>query len=317
MTPNKGCDAGMTCAAALAVCALTSSRPAARPLRAGDLLGRQMHLQRAGGIVEVAGFGRADDGRRHPLGPLPGQGDLGHLAALALGQLVDAGDDLHILRLGAVVLAHGHPVGSGAQAVARPGGTGQVTGGQRAVRHQRNAHLTADGDQFPLVLAVEQVIVVLHDREGGPAVVPGGELHIVELVAVHGRRAQRPHLAGFHQVVQGLHRLLDGGVVVEAVDDVEVEVVGAEAAQGAVDLPHNGRPGQPPGVEVDLGGDDHLVPGYVLFQGAAEVFLAGARRVAVGGVEEVDAEVEGVTDDLFALGLVRGALLSVCFLLLL
>src|SRR5699024_6936981 len=155
------------------------------------------------------------------------------------------------------VLAHGDAVGFGPQGVGLPGGAGQVVGGQGAVGHQRDAHLAADGDQLPLVLPVKEVVVVFHGREGGPAVVAGGELHVVELVAVHGRGAQGPHLARPDQVVEGLHGLLDGGVVVKAVDDVQVQVIGAQPPESAVDLPQDGLAGKAAGVEVDLGGDHH------------------------------------------------------------
>src|SRR5699024_5230802 len=100
--------------------------------------------------------------------------------------------------------------------------------------------------------------------------------------------------------------LLDGGVVVKAVDDVQVQVIGAQPPEGAVDLPQDGLAGKAAGVEVDLGGDHHLVPGDAAFEGAAQIFFAGARRVAVGGVEKVDAQLQRVADDLFALGFVQG-----------
>ena len=60
---------------------------------------------------------------------------------------------------------------------------------QRAVGHQGNAHLPADGDQFPLILAVQQVVVVLHGGERSPTVVPGRQLHIVELILYIGENS--------------------------------------------------------------------------------------------------------------------------------
>ena len=57
--------------------------------------------------------------------------------------------------------------------------------------------------------------------------------------------------------------------------------------------------GQAPGIEVDLGGDDHLVTGDVPLQRPAQVLLTGAGRIAIGGVEEVDSQGEGVADDGF------------------
>jgi hypothetical protein len=98
----------------------------------------------------------------------------------------------------------------------------------------------ADRDHLPLVLTVEQVVVVLHGGEPGPAVSVSHRLHVVQLVGVHGRCPQGPDLPGAHEGIEGLHGLLDRGGVVEAVDDVEVEVVGAQTLQGPVDLAFDG-----------------------------------------------------------------------------
>ena len=47
---------------------------------------------------------------------------------------------------------------------------------QRAVGHEGNAHLLTNGNQFPFVLPVEQVVVVLHGLKLRPAVVTGDVL---------------------------------------------------------------------------------------------------------------------------------------------
>ena len=90
-----------------------------------------------------------------------------------------------------------------------------------------------------------------------------------------------------------------GVVVVEAVDLVEVDVVHAEPPQRVVDGVHDvlARQAALVGVVahrvVDLGGDDHLVArGAEILQRPAGDLLAGAARVHVGGVEEVDPGLE-------------------------
>ena len=104
-------------------------------------------------------------------------------------------------------------------------------------------------------------------------------------------------------VVEGLESLLDGGVRVPAVDLVEVDVVGAEAAEAVVDLGHDGLARQAHGVAAlahrapELGGDDDLVAVGHVGQGPPDDLLAGAVGVDVGGVEEVDAGVEGLGDE--------------------
>ena len=98
--------------------------------------------------------------------------------------------------------------------------------------------------------------------------------------------------------MQRLERLLDRRVVVPAVDLVQVDVVGAEPAQAGVDLGHDRLARQPGAVRarahpaVDLGGDHDFVAPREVGQRTADDLLAGAVRVDVGGVEEVDAQVE-------------------------
>lgn len=147
--------------------------------------------------------------------------------------------------------------------------------------------------------------MVLHGAERRPAVPFSGKLHVVELIAIHGGGTQGADLSGLHQRIQCLHGFLNGRVKVKAVDDIKVKVIRAQPLQGALNFPGNGPTGEPPLVEIDLRGDYHLVPGHCLFQGAAQIFLTGPGGIAVGGVEEVDAQVQGVTDHFAALFLVQ------------
>ena len=62
----------------------------------------------------------------------------------------------------------------------------------------------------------------------------GGVLHLRELPRPHRRRAEVAHLAGPHHVVQRLHGLLDRHLVIETVDVVDVDVVGAQPPQRRV-----------------------------------------------------------------------------------
>ena len=60
-----------------------------------------------------------------------------------------------------------------------------------------------------------------------------------KLPRMHRRRADIADLACLHDVVQRLQRLLDRRLVVPAMDLVEVDVIGAEAAQAGVELSHD------------------------------------------------------------------------------
>ena len=62
----------------------------------------------------------------------------------------------------------------------------------------------------------------------------------LKLAGVHGRGAQRSYLASLDQIVQRFRGLLDGRFIVEHVDDVEVQVVGAQPFERPINLPMDG-----------------------------------------------------------------------------
>ena len=107
--------------------------------------------------------------------------------------------------------------------------------------------------------------MVLHRDEPRPAVLALEVQRLAELPRVHRRRADVTRLAGLHDVVQRLQRLLDRGGGVHAVDLVEVDVVGAEPAQAVVDLGEDrlarqaGAVGSGAHRVADLRGDDDVV----------------------------------------------------------
>ena len=121
--------------------------------------------------------------------------------------------------------------------------------------------------------------------------------------------------------MQRAEGLLDGRAVIPAVDLVEVDVVGAQAAQGGIELRHDRLAGQPAGVapsvhgEVHLGGDHHFIAVGHVAQGPPDDLLAGAQRIGVGRVEEVDAKLQRPLDDRAAGGLVDAPVLHAARLL--
>ena len=222
--------------------------------------------------------------------PQPRDRDRRHGHAALLGQLRDARHDLLVLRAHGVELLLRDDVRLAAARGRVPDRAREAPRGKRAVRRERHAKLAAHGDHLVLVLAVEEVVLALHGREGRPAVRGSRHLQIVELVGVHRARAERAHLARAHELVEGGERLLDGSGRVKAMDDIEVQVVGAQPAQRVVNLAHDRRAGEAAVVVEDLARQDHLVARHSqLAQGAPDVLLARAVCVAVGGVDEVDA----------------------------
>ena len=95
-------------------------------------------------------------------------------------------------------------------------------------------------------------------------------------------------------------------------DLVEVDVVGAEPAQAGVDLGHDrlarqaARRSGPSRIRpMHLGGDTTSSRLGEILQRAADDLLARAVGIDVGGVEEVDAELERALDERPALLLVE------------
>jgi len=86
-------------------------------------------------------------------------------------------------------------------------------------------------EHLALFLALHQVVLILHGDEPCPPVQVGRILHLGELPSPHRRGADVASLAGLHDIVERLHGLLDGRFRVEAVDLVEIDVVGVQAGQ--------------------------------------------------------------------------------------
>jgi len=108
------------------------------------------------------------------------------------------------------------------------------------------------------------------------------------------------------RVLECAHRGLDVGLVVPAVDLVEVDDVHPEPVEAAGEVLFDGLPGEPGPLAggIGLGGHTGMGPGrddlgvaVVLREDVAEHSLGLAHRVHVGGVEEVDPEVDGSLDE--------------------
>ena len=112
-----------------------------------------------------------------------------------------------------------------------------------------------------------------------------------------------------HQVAEGAQGLVEIRRLVGSVYLVEVDVVGPQPPQAVLALGHDPPPRAALGVGIvahrseDLGGQDH--PGAVhLGQGLPHDDLRLARRVHVGGVDEIDAGIEGPVDDPGRIGVI-------------
>jgi diguanylate cyclase len=236
-----------------------------RRLQTGHLLPGQRHLHRRDRVVDVARPGRPHDRRaHHRLAEQPRQRDLSRWHVTLAGDRADHVDDVEV---GVVVHRVGERVAAGPDRVplATPlAGAGQQPARQRAPRDHAHPLVQAERDHLPLLLPVDQVVVVLHRHEPGPARLLGGVLGLRELPGVHAGGPDVARLTGPNHVVQRLHGLRDRRLVVPTVDLIEVDVVGAQPAQRRVDAGEDVLAGQSlvvgtrPRREVDLGGE-HVV----------------------------------------------------------
>ncbi len=81
-------------------------------------------------------------------------------------------------------------------------GARQPATGERAPGDHRDLLILAEGQHFALLLAIEQVQMILHADEGRPAVGARGVEHLGELPGVHGGSADIARLACLHDVMQ-------------------------------------------------------------------------------------------------------------------
>ena len=176
-------------------------------------------------------------------------------------------------------------------------GAGEDTVGEGAVGHDADAVGGAVGNDLVGVAAVEHVVADLvgHDRGDGEALVhqSGGEVGDADVA----------DLALGLEVFHSPHRFVPGSVEVGPVDEVDVDVVGAEGLEAEVALGLDGLGASVAdegvgvvglGDDAGLGNDDDVVP--VALEGVAHEGFGGAEAVGDGGVEEGDAEVEGAAD---------------------
>jgi hypothetical protein len=103
------------------------------------------------------------------------------------------------------------------------------------------------------------------------------------------------------EVVQGAEGLLQSGLLVEAVEDIQVIRSGLQPPEAGLNSLHHVAARESPGVDVaarlagDLGRDDQLVA--AASDKLAQDLLRLAARVDVGAIEAVDAGVPAAAED--------------------
>ncbi len=145
--------------------------------------------------------------------------------------------------------------------------------------------------------------MVLHRHEPRPSVAFRCAQCLGHLPRVPGAGADIAHLSLLHQVIERGECLLDGHAALEAMNLIEIDGFDAEAFQTRFASLYDVFAGQAAHVrsvahrEMDFGGEDDLLHRRHLTQGTPGYFFARAHRVHVCGVEEVDAEVERLSEE--------------------
>ena len=136
---------------------------------------------------------------------------------------------------------------------------------QGAPGNAPHALVEAERDHLALLLAVDEVVVVLHGDEIRPAVRLCRVLRLGELPREHAAGPYVTRLARPDHVVQGAHGLLNRGPGVPTMDLVQVDVVHVQPTQRRVDTREDVLAAQPTAVlagrhrHEHLGGDHRLV----------------------------------------------------------
>ncbi len=243
----------------------------------------------------------------------PRYGDLRLGDVAVFGDFCDAIDDGFVGVFGFGVEGFSEFVCGGALGAALlVPGAGEAASGERTPWDYADAFGLAELHHFSFFFAVEEVVVILHGDEARPAVLVGEIESFAELPGVHAAGADVAGFAGFHYVVQGFESFFDWGLVIPAVGLIEIDIVGAESAEAVIDFGEDCFAGQAAAVgvfshgAVDFGGEDDFIALGEITECAADDFFAGSVGIDVGGVEEVDACVEGFFYEGSALFFVQG-----------
>ena len=166
-------------------------------------------------------------------------------AAAIVPQHVDDGEPLLLVRPAGSRTSRGAP--SSVAAVAREL-AGQKSAGQRAPDQQSEPLILQQRNHLALELAADQRVVRLRAPEALEPLLARDRQRLHQLPRGQVRAADVADLAGAHEIVERAQRVLDVRQRIEAMDLIEVDVVGAEPPQARFDRRRRcggarGRPG--------------------------------------------------------------------------
>ena len=154
--------------------------------------------------------------------------------------------------------------------------------------------------------------MALEGDEGGKPLGPSQVVGFAQLPGKAVGDAKVPDLARLHHLVQPLQDVVQRGLIVPHVIDVEVDVVHTQVLQTLVHHPADVLLAADAvcdllvGSGEEFGGHHHLLPPGKVPEGPAQVLFAGAALVTDGGVEEIDAALQALAEDGPAVRLIQG-----------
>ncbi len=153
--------------------------------------------------------------------------------------------------------------------------------------------------------------MALHGNELRPALPLGDGVGPAKLPGEAVGDADIARLAGLHLTIEAVQYVLDGGLPVPHVIDIQVHVIHAQVLKALVQhafdvlLAGDARLDLVLGAGQELGRHHHLIPLGEIPKRTAHVLLAGAGLVGDGGVIEIDPQLQAPPDDLPRMFLVQ------------
>ena len=184
---------------------------------------------------------------------------------------------------------------------------GQPPTGQSTVRGHGDVLLPAEGCHLPLLFPENQVIVTLDGDKFGKALFLRQGVGLAELPCKAVGDADIPGFACLHGVVQSLHDVIKGRLVIPHVIDVQVHIVHPQVLKALVQHPPDMLLAADAlrdlliGTGKKLGGHHHLVSLGKIPEGTTYILFAGTALVADGGVKEIDPKFQSSLDRFFTL----------------
>ena len=195
---------------------------------------------------------------------------------------------------------------------------GQAAARQRAVGRHGDMILRAELCHLPLLLPEDQVIVALDGDKFREAFLFRQSVCLRELIRKAVGNADIPGLSGLYHPVQPVHDIVQRGLIIPHVINIEIHMVHAEIFQAGIDHPldvhlsGHARFDLLRRARQKFGGHHNAVPFREIFKRPAKILFAGAALVADGRIEKVHAKLQPPPDNLPGMLLVDGpAVLSV------